>query len=147
MELINYYKILKVETSADLDAIKKAFRREIALYHPDKNKSEGAKAHFDLLVEGFHILSNPERRNAFDKMLASSKEDMPVIIHKPIETFQYKEWKEESKTKSNEYRDASLVELLALDIFADFGLAGLSFGAEELLDGLGDIAGDLFDGF
>ena len=46
MELINYYDILNVEKSADLDTIKKAFRNEIALYHPDKNKSEGAKTAF-----------------------------------------------------------------------------------------------------
>ena len=80
MELINYYNILKVEKSADLDTIKKAFRNEIALYHPDKNKSEGAKAHFNLLVEGFDILSHPEKRKAYDAMLESSSSTVPVII-------------------------------------------------------------------
>jgi DnaJ-class molecular chaperone len=147
MELVNYYTILKIDVSADLDTIKKAFRKEIALYHPDNNTSEGAKAHFDLLVEGFHILSNPERRNAYDKMLSTSKNDLPIGINEPIEEFQYKEWKKESKTKSNDYWDSSLLELLALDIFIEAGFAGLTFGAEELFDGLGDIAGDIFDVF
>lgn len=147
MIISNYYKILKIEKTSDLDAIKKAFRREIALYHPDKNKSEDAKPHFDLIIEGFHILSNPERRNAYDKMLFSSEENIPVIINKPIEEFQYKEWKQESKKKAKTYRDYSLAELLVMDIFLEAGFNGLFSVGGDLLEGLGDSLGDVFDIF
>lgn len=149
MELTNYYHILKIEKSADLDTIKRAFRSEIALFHPDKNTSEDAKPHFDLLVEGFHILSNPERRHAYDNMLCSSENNKPIIIE-PIKEFQYKEWKQESKKKAKTYRDYSLTELLVLDIFLEAGFSGLFSGVgdvfEDLGDSLGDV-GDLFDIF
>ena len=38
-----HYEILGLESSADADAIKKAFRREIARYHPDKVIHLGAE--------------------------------------------------------------------------------------------------------
>lgn len=146
MELINYYEILKIEKSADLDTIKKTFRREIALYHPDKNKSEGAKAHFNLLVEGFDILSNSEKRLAYDEMLNISSSNKPIIIeHKKQE--QYKEWKKEAKKKSDTYWFTDLSDLLLLDLFLDFGLSSLFSGTENLIDGLGDSLGDIFDIF
>ena len=119
MELTNYYNALKIEKSAELDTIKKAFRTEIALYHPDNNSSIDARAQFDLLMEGFHILSDPERRNAYDKMLLTSKTNVPFIINEPIEEFQYNEWKQESKKNSQGYWDGSIAELLVTDIFLE----------------------------
>lgn len=142
MQLINYYDILNIEPTADLDTIKKAFRSEIALYHPDNNKSEGAKARFDLIVEGFDILSNPKKRKAYDQMLRSREANSPVLVT-PEAEFQYKEWKKEAKKKSNDYWLKDLKDLLILDIFLEVGMNGLFFGAEELLDGLGDSLGDI----
>jgi DnaJ-class molecular chaperone len=146
MELINYYTILKVEKSADLDTIKKAFRNEIALYHPDKNKSEDAKVHFQLLVEGFDILSHPEKRKAYDAMLESSSRTTPVIIESK-EQEQYNEWKRQAKKKSDTFRLTDLSDLLLLDLFLDAGLSSLFSGTDTLIDGLGDSLGDIFDIF
>lgn len=146
MELVNYYTILKVEKSADLDTIKKAFRKEIALYHPDKNKSEDAKTHFNLLVEGFDILSNPEKRQAYDAMLQSSATNKPVVIQQK-EQKQYTEWKKEAKKKSDTFRLTDLTDLLLLDMFLDAGLSSLFSGTENLIDGIGESLGDIFDMF
>lgn len=146
MELINYYSILKVEKSADLDTIKKAFRNEIALYHPDKNNSEGAKAHFNLLVEGFDILSHPEKRKAYDAMLESTSTKTPVIIE-PKKQEQYNEWKKQAKKKSDTFRLTDLSDLLLLDLFLDAGLSSLFSGTDTLIDGLGESLGDIFDIF
>ena len=146
MELVNYYHILKVEPSADLDTIKKAFRHEIALYHPDKNKCEGAKAHFDLLVEAFDILSNVEKRKAYDEMLKASATNKPVLIE-PKKQEQYTEWKKDAKKKSDTFRLTDLSDLLLLDLFLDVGLSSLFSGTENLIDGLGDSLGDIFDIF
>ena len=146
MELINYYDILKVEKSVDLDTIKKAFRNEIALYHPDKNKSEGAKTHFNLLVEGFDILSNSEKRIAYDAMLRTSATNKPVIIEQKKQE-QYTEWKKEAKKKSDTFRLTDLADLLILDLFLDAGLSSLFSGTENLIEGLGDSLGDIFDIF
>ncbi len=146
MELVNYYKLLKVEQSADLNEIKKAFRREIALYHPDKNKSEGARSHFNVLVEGFDILSNPEKRKAYDDMLSFSANNKPVVIEQKKEE-QYTEWKKEAKKKSDTYWSTDLAELLVLDLFLDVGLSGLLSGTDSLIDGIGDSLGDILDIF
>nr|WP_321233325.1 DnaJ domain-containing protein [uncultured Psychroserpens sp.] len=144
MELQNYYRLLHIEKSADIDAIKKAFRTEIALYHPDNNKSEGAKVRFNLLVEAFDILSNPKKREAYDNMLDATQANKPVIIEPKAEA-QYEEWKKESKKKSKDYWNTSLTELLVLDIFLEAGFSGLFSG--NLLDGIGDSLGDIFDIF
>lgn len=146
MELVNYYELLKIETSADLNTIKKAFRREIALYHPDKNKSEGAKVHFNVLVEGFDILSNPEKRKAYDAMLGFSVTNKPVIIEQKKQE-QYREWKKEAKKKSDTYWLTDLSDLLLLDLFLDVGLSSLFSGSDDLIDGIGNSLGDLFDIF
>jgi DnaJ-class molecular chaperone len=146
MELINYYNILNVEKSADLDTIKKAFRNEIALYHPDKNNSEGAKVHFNLLVEGFDILSHSEKRKAYDEMLESSSSTAPVVIESKNQE-QYKEWKKEAKKKSDTFRLTDLSDLLLLDLFLDAGLSSLFSGTDNLIDGIEDSLGDIFDIF
>jgi len=146
MELINYYDLLKIESSADLNTIKKAFRKEIALYHPDKNKSEGAKAHFNLLVEGFDILSNSEKRLAYDAMLKTSATNKPIVIE-PKKQEQYKEWKKEAKKKSDKYWFSDLADILVLDLFLDAGLSSLFSETDTLLDGLSDSLGDVFDIF
>lgn len=146
MELINYYKLFNIEASADVTTIKKAFRREIALYHPDKNKSEGAKTHFDLLVEGFDILSNAEKRKAYDAMLKTCETNKPIVIEQKKQE-QYTEWKKEAKKKSDTYWLTDLSDLLLLDLFLDVGLSSLFSGADNLIDGLGDSLGDIFDIF
>lgn len=146
MELTNYYQLLNIDPSADLDTIKKAFRIEIALYHPDNNKSEGTKARFELLVEGFEILSHPTKREAYDAMLRSTETNKPILMEPKAEE-QYQEWKKEAKKKSKTYWDSSLAELLVLDIFLDAGFSGLFSGTEDLFDGLEDSLGDIFDIF
>ncbi|WP_298894508.1 DnaJ domain-containing protein [uncultured Psychroserpens sp.] len=147
MELQNYYQLLNIEKTADLETIKKAFRKEIAMYHPDKNSSEGARARFELLVEGFNILSNKKKREAYDRMLNTSETNKPMVVAPKAEQ-QYQEWKEESKKKSKDYWNTSLSELLLLDIFLETELlGGLFSGTEDLLDGLGDSLGDIFDIF
>ncbi|NRA92561.1 MAG: DnaJ domain-containing protein, partial [Psychroserpens sp.] len=83
MQLPNYYGILKIDRSADLEAIKKAFRREIAFYHPDNNKSKNAREQFDLIVEAFDVLSNPEKRKSFDDWLDRTSQRELVIVEDP----------------------------------------------------------------
>ncbi|WP_040278145.1 J domain-containing protein [Psychroserpens damuponensis] len=148
MNVTNYYNIFKIETSANLDAIKKAFRKEIAIYHPDNNPTENAKIHFVSLVEGFHILSNPERRKTYDTLLfpVSSEKDTPAPIE-PIHEFQYNEWKQESQKKAETYRDYSLAELFVSDLFIEAGIEGLFTVGGDLLEGLGDSLGDVLDIF
>ncbi|MCK8479519.1 J domain-containing protein [Psychroserpens algicola] len=144
MELPNYYRLLNIDNTADVNDIKKAFRTEIALYHPDNNSSEDAKVRFNQLVEAFDILSNPKKRHIYDDMLLKSKNSTLVVVEPQAET-QYKEWKEESKKNSEHYWSSSLTELLALDLFLDAGLSTLFSG--DLIDGIEDAFGDIGDLF
>ena len=146
MELPDYYKALKVDENADLETIKKAFRREIALYHPDKNKDPNARAHFELLVEAFNILSHPEKRKSYDELRRQTALNKPIIVT-PKQEKQYKEWKKESKKKSDEFRFKDLADLLLLDFIIDTGFSDFFSETDSMLGDLGESLGDVFDLF
>ena len=79
----NYYQLLKIDKSATLYDVKKAFRREIAIYHPDNNTSPDAKIQFEKLVEAFDILSDDAKRYNYDQILddeAAKKTNMKILI-------------------------------------------------------------------
>ncbi len=134
--------LLNIDQSANLETIKKAFRKEIAMYHPDNNASPEAREKFEQLVEAFDILSNEDKRREYDTILNHEATNKPVIIEQKQE---YEDWQKEAKKKSKKYEGIGLEELLLLDIFVlngDF-LDGLFAGTDQLFDGIGDIF-DLF---
>ena len=62
----DYYKILELPTTANLQEIKRSFRRLAQQYHPDKNNgSQMAAAHFHEIQEAYKVLSNPKKREAY----------------------------------------------------------------------------------
>jgi molecular chaperone DnaJ len=62
------YDILGVERSATQDEIKAAFRRLASLHHPDKNPGDdGAHLRFKEINAAYQILSDPQKRAAFDR--------------------------------------------------------------------------------
>ena len=137
--IIDYYQLLNIEKTADLNTIKKAFRREIALYHPDKNDSPGAKERFEQLIEAFDILSDDSKRKDYDQLLEARKNLTPVLVEQEEA---YEEWQKEARKKSKKYRDFGLDDLLLLEIFVLDGSI-----LEGLVDGLTDGLGDIFDLF
>ena len=60
----DYYKILEVPTSADIETIKKSFRSLALKYHPDKNNGDDAK--FKEINEAYQILSDPNKKSQYD---------------------------------------------------------------------------------
>lgn len=73
MEYKDYYKILGVSRSASADEIKKAYRKLAREFHPDKNKSKGAEERFKEANEANEVLSDPEKRKAYDALGANWK--------------------------------------------------------------------------
>ena len=64
----NLYSLLGVEKTASNAEIKKAYRRLVFLYHPDKNKTDpNAGAKFANITKAYKILSNPESRRIYDE--------------------------------------------------------------------------------
>lgn len=62
----DYYEVLGVPREADADAIKKAYRRLARRYHPDVSKEPDAAARMSAVNEAYAVLSDPERRAAYD---------------------------------------------------------------------------------
>ena len=146
MEFVNYYHVLKIEPNSDLETIKKAFRKEVSTYHPDKNSSPDAPEKFNLAVEAFHILSDTYKRKEYDAMLRNRRSSDVVVIES--QDRQYKEWKRESKKRSESYSNRDLADLLLLDIFLGTDILGGIFDASgSILDSASDALDGFFDLF
>jgi molecular chaperone DnaJ len=63
----DYYEVLGVPKSTGGDDIKKAYRKLARQYHPDVNKSHDAEAKFKELNEAYEVLSDDNKRAAYDR--------------------------------------------------------------------------------
>jgi curved DNA-binding protein len=66
----DYYEVLGVPRDATADQVKKAYRKLARKYHPDVSKAPGAEAQMKDVNEAYAVLSDPQRRAAFDQLLA-----------------------------------------------------------------------------
>lgn len=63
----DYYEVLGVSRAASQDELKSAFRKLARNYHPDVNKSPDAEEHFKELNEAYAVLSDTDKRAAYDR--------------------------------------------------------------------------------
>lgn len=63
----NLYKILELHESCTTDDIKRSYKRLILQYHPDVNKENDAQTYFMNIVHAYKILSDPIKREEYDK--------------------------------------------------------------------------------
>ena len=68
MKYKDYYAVLGVAKDADLEQIKKAYRKLARTHHPDLSKKSDAEAQFKEVAEAYNTLKNPEKRQAYDAL-------------------------------------------------------------------------------
>ncbi len=61
-----HYAALGLKSDATLADIKKAFRQKASQFHPDRNSDPDAPARFREVQEAYDVLSNNEKRKAYD---------------------------------------------------------------------------------
>jgi len=87
--LKTYYELLTVAPGVSTDEIKKAFRREIARYHPDKVQHLGtefqeiAAVRASELTEAYRILMDEEARRRYDESLTDEPGTAPHAAARP----------------------------------------------------------------
>lgn len=72
----DYYQVLEVDRDASPDTIRQAYRRLAKKYHPDINNQPGAEDRFKEINEAYAVLSDEERRAAYDRFGHAGLEGM-----------------------------------------------------------------------
>jgi curved DNA-binding protein CbpA len=62
----DYYELLGVAPDANADAIKLAYKKKAAQYHPDRNPAPYASARFQEVQKAYNVLSDVGQRKDYD---------------------------------------------------------------------------------
>ena len=68
MQYKDYYAALGLPRDADLEQIKKAYRKLARKHHPDMSKDKDAEERFKDVGEAYATLKDPEKRAAYDAL-------------------------------------------------------------------------------
>ena len=73
----NYYKILRIPSSATPDQIKQAYRALAKALHPDLNRGQDTTQAFQAVNEAYSVLSDPQQRAVYDQTGSAVPPPMP----------------------------------------------------------------------
>jgi len=145
-----HYELLGLEPTADVDAIKKAFRREIARYHPDKvihlgaEFQEMAATRAAELTVAYKTLTDPALRDEYDAGISGAMPPVhpaaapaaPPRADAPSEAPRVEETFEPPPQSSGKVRFAA--ERADRDLILKRAIAGRVLGIVESLYGKAD---------
>jgi curved DNA-binding protein len=83
----DYYELLGVPRDADQDAIRRAYRKLARQYHPDLNSDSDAEDRFKEIGEAYEVLSDPEKRERYDRLGARWREQEQETPQADFEEF------------------------------------------------------------
>lgn len=98
----NYYAILGVSKDVTIDELKKAYRRKVKEWHPDRNSSPQARTIIVEVNEAYEILSDPVARANYNILYEA-------LFTTSVERF-YCQQSDEAKVESVRRRYTSEVE-------------------------------------
>jgi uncharacterized membrane protein YkvA (DUF1232 family) len=83
-KFVNYYDVLGIDPKAGAEQIRPAYRNKLKEWHPDKNadRIHAAEETTKILNQAYHVLSDPERRKQYDRMLRYTQgEDFGKLLN------------------------------------------------------------------
>ena len=80
----DHYATLGISSAATLADIKKAFRQQASLHHPDRNASTQAPARFRAVQTAYEVLSDVDKRQAYDDNRRRNLLDSPIETAREI---------------------------------------------------------------
>lgn len=121
---INLYDILKVNSDASIDEIKKAYKKLSLKYHPDKQKTSGLSLEettkiFIKISEAYEILSDEQKRDKYDKEIKKKKfsiNNMEEVFYDLKNLFSTKEYVSFLNILDNKFKQ-TLFNNMQLDNF------------------------------
>ena len=120
---IDYYEDLQVSSNADIETIERVYRLLAKRYHPDNNGS-GNTEKFTRITEAYKVLTDPEKRAAFD------------VKYEKERTRQFKDLSEASEGFEADQRIRHLIlSVLYVEIRKDPSHAGIGLWQLEKLSG------------
>ena len=75
---MDYYSVLGVTKKASAEEIKKSYRKLALEHHPDRNPDDpGAEGKLKKINEAYAVLSDPQKRNSFDRFGIRDRNSAP----------------------------------------------------------------------
>jgi DnaJ-class molecular chaperone len=70
----DYYELLGIRRAASAEDVKRAYRRMVFRYHPDRNPGDAtAASKFKLVLDAYAVLSDSAKRRAYDTVNPSAE--------------------------------------------------------------------------
>lgn len=81
--MTSFYEILKIESTASQEDIKKSYQQLALEFHPDKSQ-QGNSAKFMEIDEAWKTLRDPDKRRKYDIELRQSEFNEKPIVHEVL---------------------------------------------------------------
>jgi DnaJ-class molecular chaperone len=84
--MTDHYTALGLNSAATLADVKKAFRQQASFWHPDKNDHPQAAERFRAVQQAYEVLSDADKREAYDDNRRRNLLDSPIDTARVIWT-------------------------------------------------------------